>query len=118
MNKNEDKLENVFYGMLKFLYYYPFVISVLTLILYYFNINNFLIITSILLGIDFVIRFFKGEYKISVIVYILCILLSYFILKKEILDSLLIGISVGNIVLILLNNLVWRFISFMIRKFN
>ena len=118
MNKTEDKLEKVFYGVLKVFYYYPFVLSILTLTLYYFNINNILIITSILLIIDFVIRFFKGEFRLSLFIYIACILLAYFILKKEIFDSLLIGISVGNIIILLLNKLVWKFIAFMVRKFN
>lgn len=118
MNKTEDKLENVFYGVLKILYYYPFVLSIVSLVLYYFKIDKLLFITTVLLIIDFVIRFLKGEFKLSLVLYLVCILLSYFLFKKEIFDSLLIGISVGNIILILLNNLVWKFIAFMVHKFN
>ena len=52
MNKIVDKLEKVFYGVLKFLYYYTFVVSILFLICYYLDINFMLNILSSLSSLE------------------------------------------------------------------
>lgn len=118
MNNVEAKLERIFRLVLKILYYYPFVLAIVSLIAYYFKIDNILFIATILLIIDFVIRFFKGEFKISLILYFACIFLSYKFIINDILNCILLGISFGNIIIIIVNNLIWHFISFMIQKFN
>ena len=109
MNKIVDKLEKVFYGVLKFLYYYTFVVSILFLICYYLDINFMLNILSSLLFIDVIVKCFKGEF------YYFILLIVFFLAQGE---TAWVILSKINIAIFIIQNLFWRFISFLIRKFN
>ncbi len=119
MNKTERTLEKIFYFCLKFFYYYYFILSIINLIFYYCKLYSLLNITTILMLVGLVIEFFSGFVRgyLGILGYIISIGLSIYF-THSIWIGISIGISIINILNILINKILAKLFNFMIRKFN
>lgn len=109
MKKSKFSLENIFYFVLKFMYWYSFIVSVLFLICYYFDVDFMLKILSVLLVLDCILECFKGKY------FHLVILIISLILKVA---SPFLLLAIINIVIFILQQLIWKLLYILINKFK
>ena len=119
MNKTERTLEKIFRFCLKIFYYYYFILSVFNLIFFYFKLYNLVNITTILMLISLFIELIKGYVRgcFGIFGYVISIGLSIYFMK-DIWYGLSIGISIMSILNILINKMIGKFLTFMIRKFK
>lgn len=109
MKKSKFSLEKVFYFVLKFIYWYSFIISVLFLICYYFDIKFMLNILSGLLFLDCILECLKGKYY----------RLAFFIVSLILnIDSPFLLLAIINIVFFILQQLIWKLLYILINKFK
>ena len=119
MNKTEKNLERIFKLCLKIFYYYYFVLSILNLCFFYFELYSLLDITTVLILIGIIIELFCGYVRgyLGLIGYALSIILSIYFTSNVWL-GLSVGLSIVNILNIIINKIVAKFLTFMIKKFN
>ncbi len=118
MNKIEFTLEKIFRLCLKIFYYYYFILSILNLIFFYFKLYNLVNITTVLMLISIFIEFINGYVRgcFGLFGYLVSIGLSIYF-THNIWFGLSIGISIMGIINILINKIIGRILTFMIRKF-
>lgn len=119
MNKKEKNLEKIFRLCLKIFYYYYFILSIINLICFNFKLYTILNITTILILVGIIIEFANGFVRgfFGILGYIISVLLAiYFI--KDIWLGISIGISILNILNVILSKLFGRLLMFMMKKFN
>lgn len=119
MNKTERTLEKIFRLCLKIFYYYYFILAILNLIFFYFKLYNLVNITTVLMLISLFIEFTNGYVRgcFGVFGYVISIGLSIYFMK-DIWYGLSVGISIMSILNIVINKMIGKFLTFMIRKFK
>lgn len=119
MNKTERTLEKIFRLCLKIFYYYYFILAILNLSFFYFKLYKLVNITTVLMLISMLFEFIKGYVRgcFGVFGYVISIGLAIYF-TNNIWYGISIGISIMSILNILINKIIGKFLTFMIRKFH
>lgn len=119
MNKTERTLEKIFRLCLKIFYYYYFILAIINLSFFYFKLYNLVNITTVLMLISIFFEFINGYVRgcFGLVGYIISIGLSIYFMK-DIWYGLSIGISIMSILNIVINRIISKFLTFMIKKFK